>query len=120
MFFYIFSIHSQIPTIVRFIFLPAIYYITIFRICVYIMFKPDATGNVLSMHKEKSHKHWVYGTFHILYYLKNSKLANTLSKHSICNFFEAGNVCTCNIVSFLSITFGSVIDIVVDIYHDAL
>ena len=75
---------------------------------------------VNSIHKEKSHKHWVYGTFHILYYLKNSKLANTLSKHSICNFFEAGNVCTCNIVSFLSITFGSVIDIVVDIYHDAL
>ena len=48
------------------------------------------------------------------------KLAYTLCEHSISNFFEAGNVCTCNIVSFLSITFCSVIDIVVDIYHDAL
>ena len=53
---------------------------------------------VISIHKEKPQKFNISRTFHILYYLRNSKLANTLSQHGIYNLLKSGNICTCNVV----------------------
>ena len=47
-------------------------------------------------------------------------LYNTLSCHSIYNFFKSGNVSTCYIVAFHSITFCSIYHVVCDVDHDLL
>ena len=55
---------------------------------------------VISIHKEKPRKFNISRTSQYNLYLRNSRLANTLCKHSVGNFFESGNVCTGNEVVF--------------------
>ena len=47
-------------------------------------------------------------------------LYNSLSLHCVYNFFKSGNVSTCYIVAFHSITFCSIYHVVCDVDHDLL
>lgn len=51
---------------------------------------------------------------------KNYRLANTLSHHSVCNFFKSCDISTSYIIAFFAVTFCSIIQIVEDINHDVL
>ena len=60
------------------------------------------------------------GLNHILYYLRNSRLAHALREHGIDNFLKASDIRTCYIVAFHAIALSRVINIVVDIHHNIL
>ena len=48
------------------------------------------------------------------------RLNNTLSHHSIYNFFKSCNISAHYVVSFLTVTFCSIVNVVCDIYHNLL
>ena len=64
------------------------------------------------------------GLLNILYYLRNSRLANTLSKHCIYYLLKSGNISTCHIVCLSTncciVSLSSIADVSVDCLHDAL
>ena len=88
------------------------YYETFFHYMVYITIFPDFLFHNYAIYTKKGPLMSIHQKSLLL------KLANTLCCHCNSNFFKSCNICTCNIVAFHAITFGSCIKIVEDIDHD--